>query len=159
MIGRSGSGTTTTALAVLDLLPTGARLTGSIRLVGVETAGARERVYPAQLSGGQRQRVAMACRPALLIADEPTSALDAAAQAGVLELPRSLPMRSERRTSLLLISHDIAVVSQVAGERLGIVGGSGAGQSTLLRLLLAVHGRARLAVPRLPGHMDSGTWR
>jgi peptide/nickel transport system ATP-binding protein len=84
--------------------------------VGLEgEAGAFER-YPHELSGGQRQRVAIAVavvlRPALLIADEPTTALDVIAQAHVLKLLQDLV--AERRMGLILVSHDLAVIAQVA---------------------------------------------
>ncbi|MER8654850.1 dipeptide ABC transporter ATP-binding protein [Mesorhizobium sp. M0847] len=78
--------------------------------------------YPHELSGGQRQRVviAIACalKPKLLIADEPTTALDVVLQAQILDLLRGLV--SENRMGLLLISHDLAVVTEMA-ERITIL--------------------------------------
>jgi peptide/nickel transport system ATP-binding protein len=72
--------------------------------------------YPHQLSGGQRQRVmiamAMSCRPSLLIADEPTTALDVTVQKTILEL--LLQLREKYRMSLLFVTHDLGIVSEIS---------------------------------------------
>lgn len=84
--------------------------------VGIPDAKRRLGEYPFQLSGGMKQRVmiagALACEPELLIADEPTTALDVTIQAQVLELLRTL--QAERSMSILLITHDLGVVAQMA---------------------------------------------
>ena len=92
--------------------------------VGLPTAKFPLLRYPHQLSGGQRQRVviAIACalKPKLLIADEPTTALDVVLQAQILELLRELVL--ENRMGLLLISHDLAVVTEMS-DRIAIMRG------------------------------------
>ena len=86
----------------------------------VKIPAARKRLgdYPHQLSGGMRQRVmiamAMVCRPKLLIADEPTTALDVTIQAQILSL--MLALKSELNMSVLLITHDLGVVAQMASR-------------------------------------------
>jgi oligopeptide/dipeptide ABC transporter ATP-binding protein len=83
--------------------------------VGIPAAGARARDYPHQFSGGMAQRVmigmGIACTPSLLIADEPTTALDVTIQAQVLALIRQLAR--EMGMAVLLVSHDLGIVSQM----------------------------------------------
>jgi ABC-type dipeptide/oligopeptide/nickel transport system ATPase component len=187
IVGESGSGKTTLALALLGLLPSSAKITGSAILHGVDLlsldprgeemrrvrgkkigmifqepavalspvytvgeqiaeslrlhrgmnraeawsaaiaalarvgiADPERRVseYPHELSGGMRQRVmiaiALAGEPAILLADEPTASLDVTVQAAVLSLMRTL--QAERKTSLVLITHDLGVVAEMADD-------------------------------------------
>ncbi len=87
-----------------------------LRLVGIPRPERRIDEYPFQLSGGLRQRVmiamALACDPRILIADEPTTALDVTTQAQVLDLLRSL--QKQRGLSLILITHDMGVIAEMA---------------------------------------------
>jgi oligopeptide/dipeptide ABC transporter ATP-binding protein len=190
--GESGSGKTLTALALLGLLPSGARTSGNVRFgeqnllalkrkqlravrgariglvsqdpstslhpllrievqltehvrahLGFSKELARERaiemlaavripdperalsLYPHEFSGGMRQRIAiaiaLACEPSLLVADEPTTALDVTVQAGILRLLDQL--RRERNCSVLIITHDLGVLSSIADRLLVLYGG------------------------------------
>ena len=84
--------------------------------VRIPNASARVADYPFQMSGGQRQRVmiaiALACKPKILIADEPTTALDVTVQAQIFDLLRDL--RRETGTAIILITHDMGAVAEMA---------------------------------------------
>jgi peptide/nickel transport system ATP-binding protein len=101
--GESGKAVRTKVLAAMEE-------------VGLPEVERRAKDYPHQFSGGQRQRILIAMaivnRPRLLIADEPTTALDVTVQAQILELLNGL--RREHGLAMLFISHDLAVVAQVA---------------------------------------------
>jgi len=89
-----------------------------LRLVGMPAPETRIKDYPHQMSGGMRQRVmiamAVSCEPTLLIADEPTTALDVTIQTQILNLLRDL--RQKLKMSLILISHDLGVIAEMADQ-------------------------------------------
>lgn len=93
-----------------------------LKMVGIPEPERRADAYPHELSGGQAQRVmiamALACVPDLLIADEPTTALDVTIQAQILDLMRNL--RENIGTSIILITHDLGVVAEMA-ERVAVM--------------------------------------
>ena len=121
--------------------------------------------YPHELSGGQRQRVviAIACalKPKLLIADEPTTALDVVLQAQILDLLRDLV--AENRMGLLLISHDLAVVTEMADRitilRHGEVMEAGDTARTLVRAAPSLHAAAGAGLDACAGACQNARGR
>jgi oligopeptide/dipeptide ABC transporter ATP-binding protein len=93
-----------------------------LKMVGIPEAERRAQAFPHELSGGMAQRVmiamGLACVPELLIADEPTTALDVTIQAQILDL--MLDMREKMGTSVLLITHDLGVIAEMA-ERVAVM--------------------------------------
>ncbi|MCJ7622070.1 MAG: ABC transporter ATP-binding protein [Anaerolineaceae bacterium] len=87
-----------------------------LQLVGIPDVESKSKAYPHEMSGGQAQRVmiamALALKPKLLIADEPTTALDVTIQAQILDLMRGL--REKMGTSVILITHDLGVIAEMA---------------------------------------------
>jgi peptide/nickel transport system ATP-binding protein len=101
------------------------RAVDMLQRVGIPSPELRVRDYPHQMSGGMRQRVmiamALACEPSLIIADEPTTAVDVTIQAQVLHLMRRL--KEESQVSILLITHDLGVVAEMAQQVLVMYAG------------------------------------
>jgi len=96
-----------------------------LELVGIPQPNTRVDDYPHQFSGGMRQRAMIAmslvCNPALLIADEPTTALDVTVQAQILDLMREL--QREFNSALIVITHDLGVVAELADDIMVMYGG------------------------------------
>src|SRR4051812_44649148 len=119
LLHREGLGKEERRAAVLEML----------RLVGFGDPVKAEHTYPFELSGGLRQRamiaMALVCRPALLVADEPTTALDVTIQAQILQLIRDL--QRELGMAVLLITHDLGGVANMAGRNVGVDPGRGNG--------------------------------
>lgn len=108
-----------------------------LKLVGVASPEARLKSYPHEMSGGMQQRaviaMALASRPKLLIADEPTTALDATIQAQIIELLRNL--KQQFRMAILLITHNLGVVSDLADRIAVMYSGKIVEESNALDLL------------------------
>jgi len=133
-----------------------------LELVGIPLPARRFGEYPHQLSGGMRQRVmiamAVACKPKLLVADEPTTALDVTVQAGILDVLRNL--RDEIGTSVLLITHDLGVVADIADRVVVMYAGRVIEQARVVALFerpTHPYTRGLLdAVPNPARHADGG---
>ena len=116
---------------------------GLLEAVGINSPRERARAYPHQLSGGMRQRaviaMALACEPKLLIADEPTTALDVTIQAQILDL--MLDLQDRTGMAIQFISHNLAVVSEIAHEIIVMYAG---------RIVERARAEALFANPRHP---------
>jgi len=125
--------------------------------VGIPNAARRVSAYPHELSGGMRQRaviaMALSCNPALLIADEPTTALDVTTQAQILDLLRNL--QREHSSAIIMITHDIGVVSTLADRVVVMYGGKPVEEGSrreVFRTARHPYTRGLLAsVPRIDG--------
>jgi peptide/nickel transport system ATP-binding protein len=123
--------------------------------VRVPDPARRAREYPHQLSGGLRQRamiaLALAAEPALVIADEPTTALDVTVQAEILDLLRE--MRRDFHLSLLLITHDLGVIAEMADRVAVMYAGRIIEEAPVARLLASpAHPYTRGLLASIPGH-------
>ncbi len=137
-----------------------ARAVRLLRAVHVPEPEEAVRKYPHQFSGGQLQRVAiaiaMACEPQVLIADEPTTALDVTVQAGVLRLLRELV--DTTGISVMLITHDLGVMSAVADEVVVLRDGEIVEAGPRRQVLTApAHPYTRALIDALPAHERPGT--
>jgi peptide/nickel transport system ATP-binding protein len=112
------------------------RTVETLQRVGIPSPELRVRDYPHQMSGGMRQRVmiamALVCEPSLIIADEPTTAVDVTIQAQVLDLMRQL--QEESGVSVLLITHDLGVVAEMAQQVLVMYAGRVVEKATVFDL-------------------------
>jgi peptide/nickel transport system ATP-binding protein len=139
--------------AGLDDAAAHARAIEMLQQVGIPAPERRVDEYPHQMSGGMRQRVmiamALACRPDILIADEPTTALDVTVQAQIFDLLRDL--QREKGTAILLITHDMGAVAEMADRVMVMYAGRVIEQGTTEEVLGApAHPYTRGLIECLP---------
>lgn len=129
--------------------------------VGIPSPETKMNVYPNQLSGGQQQRVmiamAIACEPKLLIADEPTTALDVTIQKQIIDLIEAL--RKKHRMSVLFITHDLALVGEIADRVIVMRNGEIREQGDVRQILEAPKDGYTKALLRCRPSLDSRPWR
>jgi oligopeptide/dipeptide ABC transporter ATP-binding protein len=143
-----------------------------LEMVGIPNPQRRVRDYPHEFSGGMRQRVmiamALSCEPEVLIADEPTTALDVTIQAQILDLLRKL--NRERNVAVVLITHDLGVVAELAHRVVVMYAGQVVEQASVEELFAApghpytrgllnsiprMDGPRSERLPQIPGHPPS----
>lgn len=129
--------------------------------VGIPSPETKINAYPSQLSGGQQQRVmiamAIACEPKLLIADEPTTALDVTIQKQIIDLIEAL--RKKHRMSVLFITHDLALVGEIADRVIVMRNGEIREQGDVRQILEAPKDGYTKALLRCRPSLDSRPWR
>jgi oligopeptide/dipeptide ABC transporter ATP-binding protein len=128
--------------------------------VGIADPQTRVDAYPHQLSGGMRQRVmiamALACKPDLLIADEPTTALDVSIEAQILDL--LLDLQQQEGMALLLISHNLAVISEMADDIMVMYAGEVVESGSLQQVLQQpLHPYTQGLIASIPSMTDTRT--
>ncbi|ABK19215.1 ABC transporter ATP-binding protein [Syntrophobacter fumaroxidans] len=133
-----------------------------LKMVGIRSPEIHMKDYPHQMSGGMRQRVmiamALACSPRLIIADEPTTALDVTIQAQILDLLREL--REKTRTAILLITHDLGVIANLAEQVLVMYTGRVVEEAPVRALFeFPLHPYTRGLMRSIPGRAAGGEKR
>jgi ABC-type dipeptide/oligopeptide/nickel transport system ATPase component len=133
-----------------------------LELVGIPAAAQRAKEYPHQMSGGMRQRVMIAislvCNPRLLLADEPTTALDVTIQAQILDL--IIKLAKEFNTALIMITHDLGVVAEIAQNMAVMYAGRIVEQGAVADVFANPHHPYTVglmnSIPRLEGGKNKG---
>jgi peptide/nickel transport system ATP-binding protein len=138
------------------------QVTELLEQVGIPSPAARIKDYPHQMSGGMRQRVmiamAIACHPRLIMADEPTTALDVTIQAQILELLKHL--QETIKTTILLITHDLGVVAELAEQVLVMYAGRVVEESPVVELFHhPLHPYTKGLMRSIPGRAENAESR
>lgn len=138
-----------------------ARAIALLEEVGIPSPATKIDAYPSQMSGGQQQRVmiamAIACEPKLLIADEPTTALDVTIQKQIIDLIEAL--RKRRKMSVLFITHDLALVGEIADQVIVMRNGEVREKGAVRQIFEAPQDPYTEALLRCRPSLDTRPWR